>query len=159
MATEIERKFLVRLDLWSPGGVTGVRYRQGYLSTDPDRVVRVRIAGDAAFLTVKGATEDVTRPEFEYTIPLDDAEFMLKRLCLQPVISKVRYRKPWQGMVWEVDVFEGENAGLIIAELELPSSEASFDRPPWVGAEVSLERRYSNAALVAHPWREWGERS
>lgn len=155
MAREIERKFLVAPDQWSPGATAGVRIRQGYLSTDPARIVRVRAAGDRAFVTIKGATSGIERAEFEYPVPPADAEWMLDHLCQRPLIEKTRYRVPFDGRTWEVDVFAGENAGLIIAEIELPSADAHPNLPPWVGAEVSHDPRYFNAALVAHPYRTW----
>jgi CYTH domain-containing protein len=155
MAEEIERKFLIREDRWRPPPESGTRIRQGYLSTGPERVVRVRLAGDAAYLTIKGPTVGVRRLEFEYPIPPADAEVMLDRLCLSPLIAKTRYRVPWQGRIWEVDVFEGDNAGLTIAEVELPSVEAALVLPPWVGREVSDDPRYFNSNLAVRPYRLW----
>jgi CYTH domain-containing protein len=153
MAREIERKFLVAPGQWSPGAIAGTRIRQGYLSTDPARIVRVRTGGDRAYLTIKGATSGIERAEYEYPMPPADAEWMLDHLCLQPLIEKTRYRVPFGGRTWEVDVFFGENAGLIIAEIELQSADERPDLPPWVGAEVSHDARYFNAALVARPYR------
>lgn len=155
MAREIERKFLVIRSAWSPDPSGGVRYRQGYLSTDPERVVRVRTAGSAAYLTVKGKTVGVERAEFEYPIPFDDAVVLLDRLCVRPLIEKVRYREEYRGRVWEVDVFFGDNEGLIIAEVELPSADASVVLPPWVGKEVSNDPRYYNSNLAVNPYARW----
>lgn len=155
MPVEIERKFLVRRDLWRPDPATGVACRQGYLCIAPERVVRVRIAGSAAYLTIKGSRIGIARPEFEYPVPRDDAEFMLDHLCIAPVIIKRRYRVPFQGHIWEVDEFEGENAGLVTAEIELSAPDTPFEAPPWVGAEVSSDPRYGNASLVRHPFRAW----
>jgi adenylate cyclase len=153
VGVEIERKFLVR----DPGvlvGVEGVPYRQGYLATDADRTVRIRRAGDHAFITVKGRSHGATRAEFEYEIPVADAEAMLT-LCLQPIIEKVRHRLPHAGQIWEVDVFGGVNEGLIVAEVELPDEDAVVEVPWWVGDEVTADPRYFNANLIAHPYREW----
>lgn len=155
MPIEIERKFLVNTALWHPEPALGMRYRQGYLSTDPERVVRVRTAGASGFLTIKGKTVGTERPEFEYPIPLADAERMLDHLCIRPLVEKVRYRELVGGRTWEIDVFEGENAGLVVAEIELPSATAGFDLPPWVGAEVSSDARYFNSNLAAHPFSQW----
>jgi CYTH domain-containing protein len=155
VALEIERKFLVRADAWHPDAATGTRYRQGYLCSAPDRVVRVRTAGGEGFLTVKGATEGITRLEYEYRIPVADADELLDRLCPRPLIEKTRYRVPWAGRVWEVDVFEGENEGLVLAEVELPSADAAVELPPWAGAEVSEDPRYYNANLARNPYARW----
>lgn len=156
MASEIERKFLVDRDAWHPDPAQGKRYRQGYLSNDPARIVRVRIAGDQAFLTIKGVTTGIERLEFEYPIPVADADQLLSDLCIHPLIEKIRYRVPWGGHVWEVDVFEGDNAGLIVAEIELPGHDTPFSKPAWVGQEVSADPRYFNAALITHPFSQWG---
>lgn len=155
MATEIERKFLVEPALWRADPAGGTTYRQGYLSVDPDRVVRVRVAGEAGTLTIKGRTTGIARPEFEYAIPVAEARTMLDTLCLRPTVEKVRYRVLFSGRVWEVDVFAGDNAGLITAEVELPSADAPFARPPWLGREVSHDARYFNANLARHPYGEW----
>jgi CYTH domain-containing protein len=153
VGTEIERKFLVR-DLAMLDGADGLVYRQGYLSTDPDRTVRIRRAGDDAYITVKGRSRGSTRAEFEYEIPPADADAMLA-LCLEPVIDKVRYRIDHAGRTWEVDVFAGANDGLVVAEVELPDEDADVELPPWIGAEVTDDPRYFNANLVARPYREW----
>ncbi len=153
MASEIERKFLVTDETWRQDAV-GTPYAQGYLSLDPQRIVRIRRAGEKAFLTIKGLTIGVTRAEFEYPIPLPDAEAMFA-LCLGPLIEKTRYIVPWAGNRWEVDEFHGDNAGLIIAELELASEDESFEKPPWLGLEVSDDLRYGNSRLVEHPFRSW----
>ncbi len=154
MATEIERKFLVTDDRWK-ADASGRRYRQGYLATDSERVVRVRSVDAEAFLTIKGKVHGYSRLEFEYAIPVDDARTMLERLCHQPIIDKTRYRVPAGAHVWEVDEFHGENAGLVIAEIELEREGEPFERPPWLGAEVSMDPRYFNANLVAHPYQRW----
>ncbi len=153
MGIEIERKFLVR-DRSILDGLTGTAFVQGYLSTDPDRTVRVRRAGDRAFLTIKGRSVGAARPEFEYEIPLDDVDALVA-LCVGSPIVKTRYRIPHGPLAWEIDVFEGENAGLIVAEIELPSETTAVDPPAWVGLEVTDDPRYFNANLVAHPFRTW----
>lgn len=157
MAIEIERKFLVRTDRWHPDPAQGSRYRQGYLSIGPDLVVRVRTVEGQGYLTVKGGTTGISRLEFEYPIPGADAETMLDRLCPAPLIDKTRYRVPFEGLTWEVDVFEGENAGLVLAEVELPAADTPVTPPPWVGEEVSEDPRYYNAYLARHPFKQWRE--
>lgn len=154
MAKEIERKFLVKADSWRPPD-GGMRYRQGYLSTVKERTVRVRTAGSKGYITVKGITVGATRSEYEYEIPPADANEMLDRLCERPLIEKTRYRIACEGLVWEVDVFEGDNRGLITAEVELKSEDQPVSIPPWVGDEVTRDPRYFNANLVAHPFTTW----
>jgi CYTH domain-containing protein len=155
MGTEIERKFLVTGDGWR-AGARGEQYRQGYLSTSPGRTVRVRVAGERAYLTIKGARAGLRRAEFEYEIPPDDAEALLAELCEGPIIDKVRYRVAHGGLTWEVDEFAGENAGLIVAEVELLTEDQAIALPAWVGQEVSEDYRYTNAYLSQHPYRRWG---
>lgn len=157
MALEIERKFLVDAAQWQPDAARGTRYRQGYLSADPARVVRVRTAGDSAFLTVKGLTVGAVRREYEYPIPLADANEMLDRLCIASVIDKIRYRERLGAYVWEIDVFEGENAGLIVAEVELPSPHATLALLSWAGLEVTGDTRFFNSNLARHPYSQWAE--
>ena len=118
-------------------------------------MVRVRIAGDKAYLTVKGPTTGVTRLEFEYSIPIDDAATMLDRLCERPLIEKPRYREEFEGHHWEVDEFHGNNSGLVIAEIELANASEEFAMPPWAAAEVSDDPRYFNANLVLNPYKNW----
>lgn len=154
MGTEIERKFIVVGEGWR-AGATGVRYRQGYLSTESGATVRVRLAGDEAFLTIKGARVGLGRPEFEYPLPHADAEYMLDHLCRKPLIEKYRYRVPHGDLVWEVDEFLAENEGLLIAEVELESEDQPVVLPEWVGPEVSTDARYTNAYLVSHPYNTW----
>ena len=153
MAAEIERKFLVLNDSWRDGSA-GVRIAQGYLSQDPDRTVRVRLAGENAWITIKGRTQGITRAEFEYAIPLDDARSLLE-LCLASVIDKTRHEVSYAGHLWEIDVFHGDNEGLVIAEVELADASVSPELPPWVGAEVSAEARYFNACLAVRPYANW----
>lgn len=153
MAAEIERKFLVTGGSWNDGS-PGIRIAQGYLSLDPDRCVRVRLAGDEAWLTIKGRSEGITRAEFEYAIPPQEARDLLE-ICLPSVIDKTRHRIPFGGHVWEVDVFHGANDGLVIAEVELDDAADSPELPPWVGAEVSSDLRYYNANLATRPFGAW----
>ena len=155
MATEIERKFLVTGDAWREGA-PGTEFMQGYLSRDPARSVRVRLAGDSAWLTIKGPSTGLSRPEFEYPIPPADARALLE-LCPEPPIEKTRFRIDHHGHQWEIDEFHGANAGLILAEIELESEDASFARPAWAGREVSRDPRYFNASLVHSPFRDWPE--
>lgn len=154
MASEIERKFLVNRESW-PAPAGGVVYRQGYLSVEPERTVRVRRAGADGFITIKGVTRGVERLEFEYAIPSRDADLLLDQLCLKPLIEKKRFRIEHAGHVWEVDEFFGDNQGLLLAEIELPASDTHFDLPPWAGAEVSDDPRYFNSNLVREPYTRW----
>lgn len=155
MATEIERKFLLRNNEWRELASRRTRYRQGYLADAKSVSIRVRIAGDQGFLNIKSVTLDVSRTEYEYSIPLADAAELLDRFCARPLIEKTRYLVPYGDHVWEVDVFEGENAGLVVAEIELNHADEPFTKPPWVGAEVSADPRYYNVSLVAHPYKDW----
>jgi CYTH domain-containing protein len=154
MALEVERKFLVKGDGWR-ALAEPVLIRQGYLCRVPERVVRVRVAGESAWLTVKGVNFGATRIEFEYEIPLKDATDMLDGFCERPILEKWRARIPRDGVVWEVDEFLGENAGLIVAEVELRSPDAPLTLPDWVGAEVTGDERYFNSNLLANPFSRW----
>ena len=151
---EIERKFLVNKDLWRPKS-KGHLYRQGYLSEVKERVVRVRVAVDKGFLTVKGVTEGFSRLEFEYEIPIEDAHQMLDTLCETPLIEKNRYKEEHEGMLWEIDVFLGENEGLVLAEVELKRETGQFSLPAWIDKEVSEDPRYFNVNLAKNPFRQW----
>ena len=153
MAHEIERKFLVRDDGWRDGAA-GRRIRQGYLSLDPERTVRVRLGPDRAWLSVKGRTHRLRRLEFEYPIPLDDAAALLA-LCEGAVVDKTRHEVRHGEHTWEVDEFHGANAGLVVAEIELAHEDEPFLRPPWLGNEVSGDARYYNARLAQHPFTGW----
>lgn len=155
MSLEIEKKFLVLDDAWRAGAGPGIRYRQGYMTETGPGSVRVRVGGEQAYLNIKSATLAQTRLEYEYPIPLADAEEMLDRICIQPLIEKTRYEVPYQGHTWEVDVFEGDNAGLVVAEVELEHVDQPFARPAWVGEEVSDDPRYYNVCLVKHPFKSW----
>jgi adenylate cyclase len=154
MAREIERKFLIRNDDWRGQG-SGKRYRQGYLSTVKERTVRVRMAGDQGYITIKGISVGASRAEYEYEIPASDANEMLDRLCEKPLIEKTRYRIPHAGLVWEIDEFEGDNRGLIVAEVELKDEHQAVDLPGWIGEEVTGDPRYFNSSLVAKPFTTW----
>lgn len=154
MAIEIERKFLVTGSDWKNGVAT--HYNQGYLNRDKNRTVRVRVAGDKAFLTIKGSSVGISRAEFEYEIPTDDARALLK-LCDGPVIEKIRYVIFHQNAKWEIDEFLGENLGLVVAEIELESEDQSFINPSWLGKEVSDDPRYFNSNLASQPFSQWPE--
>ncbi len=154
MSTEIERKFLVKGDAWRRLA-PGTDYRQGYLHAGKDRTVRIRTVGDQAFLTVKGPTVGLSRLEFEYPIPYEDCLTLLREVAIQPVIEKTRYKIPMGRFVWEVDEFHGVNEGLVVAEIELPSEDTPFEKPDWIGAEVSEDPRYYNAMLATHPFSTW----
>lgn len=154
MAREIERKFLVKGTAWKRGA-EGVRFRQGYLSSVKERTVRVRTEGTRAVLTIKGLTRGVERQEYEYSIPLADAIQMLHTLCERPLIDKVRYMRTVGPHLWEVDEFLGDNEGLVVAEIELSSPDEAFERPAWIGKEVSNDPRYFNANLIHHPFGTW----
>jgi CYTH domain-containing protein len=151
---EIERKFLLKNDQWRKLG-EGTLYRQGYLSTDKERTVRIRTIGTKGFLTIKGITENATRNEFEYEIPLKDAENLLDVLCKRPLIEKTRYHITANDMVWEIDEFWGENEGLIIAEVELEDINKDIYLPDWIGTEVTENPAYYNANLVKNPYSTW----
>lgn len=155
MATEIERKFLVISDDWRAAAKPGVRFRQGYLSGTGKASVRVRVEGQKANLNIKSATLGVRRSEFEYAIPVDEANQMLDELCTGGIVEKTRFLVPVGEHTWEVDVFEGANAGLIVAEIELEHEDETFEKPAWAGAEVSDDPRYYNVYLAEHPYTTW----
>lgn len=154
MPVEIERKFRVTGDGWRTADA-GAHYRQGYLSMQAGASVRVRASDAQGWLTIKGETCGASRPEYEYLIPLAHAIELLDTLCIQPVIEKTRYRIEYRGLVWEVDEFEGENAGLVIAEVELENEGQAIERPEWVGEEVTGDPRYYNVSLVSKPYSTW----
>ena len=154
MGIEIERKFLVVGDAWR--AAPAVPYAQGYLNRDKARTVRVRVVRDQAWLTIKGVSVGATRAEFEYPIPVADAEQVLA-LCDGPVIRKTRRVIEHAGATWEVDEFQGDNAGLVVAEIELPSEDAAFQRPAWLGDEVTHDARYFNSSLATAPYSTWSE--
>jgi CYTH domain-containing protein len=153
---EIEKKFLVTSSAWKRGA-TGHVYRQGYLSIDRKRTVRIRVVGEQGVLTIKGERIGDTAPEFEYPIPVADARTLLDTLCLRPLIEKTRYTIDHKGHTWEVDAFHGDNEGLVVAEIELTREGEPFERPEWIGEEVTKDFRYTNANLVDHPYATWKE--
>ncbi|NLG89604.1 MAG: CYTH domain-containing protein [Clostridiaceae bacterium] len=154
MAKEIERRFLVKNTSFREKS-TGILYRQGYLSTDPKAVVRVRTAGNKAFISIKGARSGISRSEFEYEIPFEDADEIMRDLCKKPIIKKYRYMINYKGYTWEIDEFLDENEGLIIAEVELEYEEEPFPKPDFIGEEVTHDSRYLNSNLVNHPYKTW----
>lgn len=154
MGVEIERKFLVDGEAWRTLGAATL-LRQGYLSADPARTVRVRIDGERAFLTIKGKSVGASRGEWEYPIPVADAAQLLDGLCQQPLVEKVRRRIAVGPHTWEVDEFLGANAGLVVAEIELASEDEAFDKPDWIGREVTGDTRYFNSNLIRHPYSQW----
>jgi adenylate cyclase len=154
MAKEIERKFLVHPRKWSDLG-PGLVIRQGYLCASKQSSVRVRTYGDKAFVTIKGPTSDTTRDEYEYEIPINDANEMLANLCEQPPIEKTRYRIVFKGHTWEVDEFTGENRGLTVAEVELKNAKEQVELPDWIDREVTGDPRYYNSNLSTKPFSTW----
>ncbi|MFV0439463.1 MAG: CYTH domain-containing protein [Desulfopila sp.] len=158
MALEIERKYLLKDQSWR-GLAEGILYRQGYLNGQDGATLRVRICGEQAYLTIKGPTDNGCRLEYEYDIPRADAEEMLNELALSPIVEKIRHAIPFQGYIWEVDEFLGENSGLVVAEIELPDPEHTFPLPPWIGREVTADPRFYNSNLARNPFSRWPERS
>jgi len=156
MGKEIEKKFLILNDDWRDLG-TGKPYCQGYLNSEKGRTVRVRTINERGILTIKGPSVGATRLEYEYDIPLNEALEMLKELCHKPLIEKDRYKIPFEGFIWEVDVFKGENEGLVFAEIELSYEGQKFTKPAWVGKEVTGDSRYYNANLARNPFSNWKE--
>jgi adenylate cyclase len=154
MGKEIERKFLLKDDSWR-SLAKGKRYRQGYLNSTKERIVRIRTIDDKGFLTIKGMNIGFTRAEFEYDIPIAEAEAMLNDLCEKPLIEKKRYKIESSGLIWEVDEFFGENQGLTMAEVELKSEDQSFEKPAWIGEEVTGDPKYFNSNLIQHPFIKW----
>lgn len=150
---EIERKFLIDKKRWKPKD-KGHKIVQGYLSADPERVVRVRISDDKAFITIKGKPTGIVRTELEYEIPKNEAEVLMK-MCLNSVVEKIRYKEQIGDLIWEIDIFEGKNKGLILAEVELESENQSIDLPDWATHEVSGETRYFNLWLSINPFINW----
>ncbi len=154
MSIEIERKFLVQKHLWKPPA-EGVRMRQGYLCVGPPAAIRVRVIGENAVLNIKQATDSIVRREYEYPLPCAEANELLDTLCAGSIIDKTRYTLPVGNLAWEVDVFYGLNEGLVVAEIELQDENQSFEKPIWLGREVSQELRYFNAHLALHPYTTW----
>lgn len=156
LALEIERKFLVTGNDWKTSQAE--YYRQGYLNLDKERTVRVRLAGQHALLTIKGVTMEASRREFEYEIPARDAEELLK-MCDGSIIEKTRHHVLYKGLKWEIDEFLGDNEGLVIAEVELDSEDQVFEKPPWLGPEVTTDPRYFNSNLAVKPFKQWNDKS
>ncbi|MBT4035379.1 MAG: CYTH domain-containing protein [Candidatus Marinimicrobia bacterium] len=154
MGQEIERKFLVTATTYRELA-EGTHYKQGYLNSQKERVVRVRTIDETGYMTVKGITKGATRLEYEYKIPAKDADELLEQLCEQPIIDKHRYKVPMGDFVWEIDEFHGENDGLTVAEVELLSEDQEFPKPEWIGEEVTGDPRYYNSNLIANPYTKW----
>ena len=160
MGKEIERKFLVKSDVYK-SLAQGTHYHQGYIPTVNGMTVRIRIAGEKAFITLKTRALGITRHEFEYPIPVEEAQQMLDLMCAKPQIEKYRYVVPAstpegdKGLCWEVDEFLGDNQGLTIAEIEVPAEDTVFDIPEWVGEEVTGDKCYYNSNLCKFPYKEW----
>lgn len=155
MATEIERKFTVINEDWRELVSHSKIYRQGYMSNNEQASVRVRIEDESANLNIKSATLGIERMEYEYDIPKHEAEEMLEHLCAKPLIEKTRHFVTYEGKIWEVDVFEGDNQGLVVAEVELNDANEPIALPSWVGEDVSHDKRYYNVCLVTHPYKDW----
>ncbi len=156
MPVETERKFLIKDESWRDCIIESVSIRQGYLSLEPDRTVRVRIFGERAFLTVKGLTIGISRLEYEYEIPVADAGEMLDVLCVRPLLQKMRHTLEFDGRIWSVDEFCGENEGLILAEFEYAEPAQILGvLPEWAGTEVSGDKRYYNSFLSQNPYKYW----
>lgn len=158
MATEIEHKYIVVNDSYLQGYSSKIYFKQGYLTTDKACVVRVRIADEQAFLTIKGENRGASRAEYEISIDVSTAQAMLDTLCHTPIIEKTRYLYPYKGHTWEVDSFHGDNDGLVIAEIELSSENEHYDLPPFVGKNVTALPRYYNSCLTAHPYCNWSDK-
>lgn len=155
MALEVEHKFLLANDDWRPLVERSVHYKQGYLSSSPTSSVRVRISDSHAWLNIKSATIGTHRQEFEYEIPLADADSILETLCHKPLVEKMRHFVHYEHHLWEIDEFTGDNAGLIVAEIELSQIGESFAKPAWIGEEVTEDLRYYNNNLTRYPYKDW----
>ncbi|MDB5128812.1 CYTH domain-containing protein [Mucilaginibacter sp.] len=155
MPTEIERKYLVDHKKWE-GLIkpTGKLYKQGYILSEERRTVRIRVTNDAAYITLKGASTGISRSEYEYTIPVNEGNEILDNFATS-LIQKTRYNIEYAGHTWEVDVFTGDNNGLIVAEIELQNEDEQFEKPEWIGPEVSHDSRYTNASLSVYPYKDW----
>ncbi|NTW25470.1 MAG: CYTH domain-containing protein [Lentimicrobium sp.] len=156
MALEIEHKFLVNSTAYR-SLAKPVLYRQGYLAVLPDKIVRVRTVGETGFITVKFRVSQLTRKEFEYEIPVSDTMEMLDGMCIGPIVEKYRYTIDYKNFIWEVDEFLGDNTGLIVAEIEVDTEGQQFEKPDWVGEEVTHNPRYLNSNLSKHPFNTWNK--
>lgn len=154
MGLEIEKKFLIKNDNWKEIVLEEKEISQGYLSASPNRTVRVRIMGKVGFLTIKSKSKGSVRSEFEYEIPLDDAKELME-LCEKPILAKTRHWVKHENHTWEIDVFEKENKGLVVAEIELTREDESFLIPDWIGKEVTEETKYYNSQLIENPYSNW----
>ncbi|MBI9088701.1 MAG: CYTH domain-containing protein [Desulfobacterium sp.] len=159
MGIEIERKFLLKNDAWKKSDAKPLVLKQGYIKNSKESVVRIRTSGSTGFITVKGRTRNAKRLEYEYEIPVKDAEEMLDKLCDKPLVEKKRYTIDHGGFQWSVDQFLGANLGLVVAEIELETEEQAFEPPSWIGKEVTEDPRYFNSNLIASPYSNWKERS
>ncbi len=155
MNIEIERKYLLKNDGWR-NLAEGVHYKQAYLNEPGGNTVRVRIEGEKAKLTIKGKANNISRVEIEYDIPMEDAQALFS-LAKTPCVEKYRHKIPYKGNIWEVDEFIGDNQGLVVAEIELKSEEQAFEKPDWIGEEVTLDKRYTNSNLANMPFSKWGK--
>ena len=155
MGLEIEKKFLLKEDSWKKQIASSTYYRQGYISSEAGRAVRIRTMENKAYLTIKGKTIGAVRNEHEYQIPYEDAIEMLDYLCEKPIIEKTRHKIMHKNLLWEIDEFEAENKGLIIAEVELEDEYQQIDLPPWIGEEVTTQEKYYNANLIKNPFSTW----
>lgn len=154
MAIEIEKKYLIDLDKLNHLE-NGIEIKQGYIETKDKTAVRVRIKGKKAFLTIKSKNDGISRLEFEYSIPVDEAKEMLEKLCKKPLIEKTRYEIVYDKHTWEIDIFYGDNDGLVVAEVELSSEDEEVTLPPWIKQEVTDDTRYYNSNLMNHPYKNW----
>lgn len=154
MGEEIERKFLVKSDEWRCAA-RSQRILQGYLKRSKNCVIRARLAGEKGFLTIKGPASGYCRKEYEYEIPGADCAYLLENMADKPLIEKIRHYVPYDCVTWEIDEFLGENSGLIVAEIELCNMDQKFDKPAWLGCEVTGDKRYYNANLVENPYSRW----
>lgn len=154
MATEIERKFLVSSEDYKKDARSFL-FKQGYLSVTTGRTVRIRTYDNKGVITIKGKRHSFTRDEFEYEIPVDEADIMLENLCIKPLIEKIRHFVFYEGNEWVIDEFLGVNKGLVVAEIELKSEDQTFEKPHWLGEEVTFDKRYGNSHLVSKPYCEW----
>lgn len=157
MKQEIERKFLLTDNSWKTEGIVGVDYKQAYLASNMDRTVRIRVAGSQGYITIKGPTieNSIAHAEYEYEIPKSDAEYLFNNLCEPGKVEKTRYKLPYGNHIWEIDVFYGDNEGLIMAEVEMESEHEDVLLPPWVGTEVTGNSQYANAMLAKNPYKNW----
>ncbi|MCG8379114.1 MAG: CYTH domain-containing protein [Proteobacteria bacterium] len=155
MANEIERKYLIINDAWKVHADDGIQIIQGYMDSNEKSSIRIRINGDKANLNIKSKTIGIKRSEYDYKIPLEEAKEMLETLCDKPFIEKTRYHVKHEDHTWEIDVFAGDNEGLIVAEIELDTTDETFNLPDWAGEEVSNDPRYYNICLVTHPFKQW----